>query len=136
MNDIAIAQKVKVVYNWIDSQIAKDTASCNACGNCCNFDAYDHRLYITSPEALYFKLNVDQFKHMAGGLCPYNSDGKCTVHEHRFAGCRIFLCEGEDDFQSKLSEQAIAKFRSICKDFAIDYYYADLKTVLNEKIGS
>jgi len=58
------------------------------------------------------------------------------VYEKRFAGCRIFLCKGDSEFQGKLSEEAIAEFRSICTEFGVDYYYADLKTALNGQVVS
>jgi hypothetical protein len=48
------------------------------------------------------------------------------VYEYRFAGCRIFCCKGDADFQNRLSESALRKFKSICTDFQISYRYADL----------
>jgi len=132
MNKAAIAEKVRQVYDLIDSKITAQQGRCDACGKCCEFDSFDHRLYVTSPEIIYFAANVDgQIRPMSGGVCPYNIESKCSVHEKRFAGCRIFLCKGDSEFQGKLSEEAIAKFKSICGEFGLDYYYADLKTVLN-----
>lgn len=137
MNKAAIAKRVRQVYDLIDSKIAARQGKCDACGKCCDFDSFDHRLYITSPEMIYFAANVDgQIRPMDGGVCPYNIEGKCSVHEKRFAGCRIFLCKGDSEFQGKLSEEAIAKFKSICAEFGVDYYYADLKTALNGQVVS
>jgi hypothetical protein len=49
----------------------------------------------------------------------------------RFAGCRIFFCEGDADFQSELSESVISRFKSLCTEFDIPYIYSDLRTALN-----
>jgi len=68
---------------------------------------------------------------MPTGRCPYNTDSKCTVNPFRFVGCRIFSCKADKDFQSRLTEQAVEKFRSICNQFDIPYHYTDLATALN-----
>ncbi len=67
--------------------------------------------------------------------CPYNIGGKCTIYEYRFAGCRIFCCKADADFQSRLSESALEKFKSICTEFRIPYRYNDLPTALNRFVG-
>jgi len=67
---------------------------------------------------------------MAGGRCPWQIDGKCSVYQHRFAGCRIFCCKGNADFQSDLTESALKKFKALCEKFQIPYRYVDLPTAL------
>ena len=134
-----IIEKVAEVYNWLDEQILTSAGlfqPCRACGKCCDFDSFDHRLFITTPEIHYFnsKIDIGNLKPMVNGNCPYNIDGKCSVYEHRFAGCRIFSCKGDSDFQSSLSETALGKVKSLCTDYNIPYRYVDLKTGLNNKI--
>ncbi len=129
-------QEVAEIYNWIDKQLCdnRDLAGrCNACGKCCDFGAFDHRLFVTVPELMYLAayLNVDNLLPMPTGRCPYNIDGKCTVYEYRFSGCRIFCCRGDVDFQSSLSEAALEKLKSICLKFEIPYRYTDLACALN-----
>jgi len=147
---------VTEVYDWLDSQIrqAADLAGrCDACGKCCNFggpavvsgqepapaseQAFKHLLFVTTPEVMYFaaSLGAENMKPMLTNRCPYNISGKCTVYEHRFAGCRIFCCKGDTDFQSGLSESAIKKFKSICTEFHIPYRYTNLATALNGFAG-
>jgi hypothetical protein len=130
-------KRVAKVYNWLDLQI-RDNGSlsgvCQACGKCCDFGVSDHRLFITTPELMYLaaKLGEDGVRPMRTGRCPYNIDGKCSIYEYRFAGCRIFCCEGDTDFQSMLSESAVKKFKSACVEFGIAYKYLDLATALND----
>ncbi len=131
--DTRIVNAVADLYKWIDSQVT-DFAPCGACGKCCDFDAYDHRLFITTPELIYFvnRMSADTVKQMPTGQCPYQIDGKCSVHLHRFAACRIFACKENPDLQSQVSEETIQKLKSICQEFDMDYCYMDLKTALNQ----
>jgi len=81
-------------------------------------------------------LGDSNIKPMATSRCPYNTDGKCTIHEYRFAGCRIFCCRGNKDFQSGLSESALKKFKSLCTNFQIPYRYAELAAALSSFMDS
>jgi len=131
-----ILRKVAEIYNWIEQQLGVNgelAGRCDACGKCCDFDAFEHRLFVTVPELMYLaaKLNVDDLKPMLTGRCPYNIDGKCTVYKYRFAGCRIFCCKADADFQNSLSESALEKLKAICLEFEVPYRYTDLATALN-----
>jgi Fe-S-cluster containining protein len=111
--------------------------ACKSCGDCCDFEGFDHRLFITPPELMYLAANLgdENIKPMLSGRCPYNIDGKCGVYEYRFSGCRIFCCNGDADFQSRLSEEVLEKLKSICTEFQIPYRYADLASALNGFAG-
>ena len=126
-----ICEQVKKIYARLDTQLADAAAQCGACGNCCDFEKFGHKLFITSPELLYFKTNLKNLKPMPTDVCPYRLDNKCTAREFRFAGCRIFFCKADEDFQSKLTEQAIRDFKQICDNYQLSYRYTDLKTALN-----
>jgi len=147
---------VAEIYNWLHSRIRQhgDLAGlCDACGKCCDFGSlapvskqqpapgfdrrFDHRLFITTPELMYLTANLgaENIKPMRTSRCPYNIDGKCTVYEYRFAGCRIFCCKADADFQSRLSESALKKLKAICTEFKIPYRYTDLASALNSLAG-
>ena len=105
---------------WIDTRLSQDAdraGRCNACGACCDFPAYDHRLYVTPPELMYLaaKLNTPALKPMTTGRCPYQQGSSCTVHEHRFAACRVFCCKGDSAFQSELSEAVLKRLKALCE---------------------
>ena len=127
--------EVETLYAWIDEQLAQDTVrsgQCRACGDCCDFVGYDHLLFVTPPELIYIaeKLGVERLKRMTSGRCPYQQALKCTVHAHRFSGCRIFGCQGNAEFQSELTETALSRLKAMCEQFDIPYRYADLATAL------
>ena len=147
-----LIKKVAEIYKWLDSQINNNselTGVCSVCGKCCDFAQFDHRLFVTTPELMYLAayLGAENVRPMTTGRgstprlcsgqaslttgCPYNIGGKCSVYEHRFSGCRIFSCKGDTDFQNRLSETAVKKFKAICEQFQIPYRYTDLATALN-----
>ena len=136
-----LLKKVAEIYDWLDSQIRRHSSpaeQCQACGKCCDFAQFDHHLFVTPPELMYLaaSLGDENIKPMPTGRCPYQTNGKCTIHEHRFAGCRIFCCKADADFQSRLSESALKKFKSLCTEFQIPYRYTDLPTALNSFTNS
>jgi len=129
--------EVAKIYEWLDAQICQNpdlAGVCDACGRCCDFAAFDHRLFVTTPELLYLAANLDaeNVKPMPATRCPYNISGKCSIYEYRFAGCRIFCCKSAPDFQSVLSESAVSKFKMLCTQLEIPYRYVELATALND----
>jgi len=138
--------KVAEIYTWLNAQIRDNnllTGQCKACGKCCDFDKFDHHLFVTPPELMYLTTGqqaanpgAENIKSMPTNRCPYNIDGKCTVYEYRFAACRIFCCNADADFQSELSESALKKLKSLCTEFQIPYRYTGLADALNSLAGS
>jgi len=131
-----LLNKVAEIYDWLDGQIRLTdglVGGCDSCGRCCDFEAFDHRLFVTPPELMYLAANLgaENIKPMPDSRCPYHLICQCTVYKYRFAGCRIFSCKGDADFQSGLSESVLEKFKSICTEFNIPYRYTDLATALN-----
>ena len=135
-----LLDRVAEIYKWLEKQICSGgdmAGECRSCGDCCDFEEFDHRLFITPPELMYLATNLgaENIKPMPGSQCPYNINGKCIVYEYRFSGCRIFCCNGDADFQSKLSEAVLQKLKSICVEFQIPYRYTDLAAGLNSLAG-
>lgn len=131
-----LVQKVEQIYSWLDSQISANSdlaGTCDACGRCCDFNGFDHRLFVTTPELIYLSANLgaENIKPMPTSRCPYNINNECTIHEYRFAGCRIFCCKADKDFQSQLSESVLKKLKETCEEFQIPYRYTDLAAALN-----
>lgn len=133
-------ERVAEVYKWLELQVCSGgemAGECRSCGDCCDFEGFDHRLFVTPPELMYLAANLgaEGIKPMPSNRCPYNLDGKCAIYKYRFCGCRIFCCNGDADFQSRLSEQALKKLKSICTEFQIPYRYTDLAAALNNLAG-
>ncbi len=67
-----LLRKVAEVYDWLDSQIHKNSALagvCDVCGKCCDFKGFDHQLFITTPEMIYFaaKVGTENLRPMTTG---------------------------------------------------------------------
>jgi Fe-S-cluster containining protein len=123
------------LYDWLDAQRRQDPGGagwCDVCGACCDFPAYDHRLYVTPPELMYLaaKLNVTELRPMPAGRCPYQQGPGCTVHEYRFAACRIFCCKGDSAFQSELSEAVLKRLKALCERLEVPYRYQELPAAI------
>ena len=130
--DSQIIDAVSDIYRWADEQVARFDRSCKACGDCCDFEAFGHRLYVTGSELLHFQHFIGpEIKEMTACVCPYRIDGKCSVYPYRFSGCRIFACGGNSEQENRLSEQAISKFKAMCTEHEIGYRYVYLKTGLD-----
>ncbi|HON92490.1 MAG TPA: YkgJ family cysteine cluster protein [Sedimentisphaerales bacterium] len=131
-----LIQEVASLYDWIAEQLRKESArvgSCNACGACCDFPSYGHRLFVTPPELIYLaaKLDVERLLPMPGGRCPYQQNNRCGIYQHRFVGCRIFHCRGDSVFQNELSQAALKCLKNLCEQFQIPYRYTDLSAAVN-----
>lgn len=130
-----IIQEVLNIYQWIDEELIQIDQSCKGCGDCCDFEVFGHRLYVTTPELIFFWHYLDsQIKTMDRGICPYRIDARCSVYPYRFSGCRIFSCKGDSEQENTLCEQAISKFKVLCDKHQLPYHYVDLKTGL-EMLG-
>ena len=132
-----LIEKVAEIYNRIAEQQQANrqlAGDCRSCGKCCNFAEFDHRLYVTPTEIDYlaFYIGKENIKPMQNGICPYNIEGKCSVYEYRFAGCRIFSCRGDKDFQSRLTESVLKELKGLCIKFNIPYRYLELPEALKE----
>ena len=57
MKSSNIAAAVELVYKDIESRLPQNM-QCRACGKCCDFKNFGHRLYVTTPELIYFKEKV------------------------------------------------------------------------------
>ena len=151
-----ICDQVAKIYDWLDSNLKPSTNRCSACGKCCNFESFGHKLFVTTPELLYFSKNVKNLRStstqtplearcqrrltatkggppLTGQTCPYLENDKCGARNYRFAGCRIFFCKTDTELQTKLSEETVKKFRLLCDKFNFPYRYIDLMTALNSE---
>jgi len=130
-----ICKEVEEIYAWLEKEIKSLGVDCSGCGKCCDFEACGHKLYVSSPELLYFYENLKPLRKMESGQCPYLENNKCTARDFRFAGCRIFFCKGNSQKQNELSEQVLSKFKKLCDDNDFPYQYINLSAALNEYIG-
>lgn len=122
-------------YARLDADIAAQNPVCTNRGDCCKFDAFGHRLYVTDVELQYFLHHQRDagLRAVTNGTCPYQIDGRCTARDHRPLGCRIFFCDpNAQAWQPPLYEQYLADLKRIGRDHGIDYRYTEWLTALSE----
>ncbi|HOK94648.1 MAG TPA: hypothetical protein PK052_02895 [Anaerohalosphaeraceae bacterium] len=127
-----LIEEVAAIYRRLDEQTAPLAGGCTACGECCDFERFGHRLYVTTPELLYFGYFARQpIQEMNGGICPYRISGKCSVYPYRFSGCRIFQCrQDSQQQQNTISEQTVRQLKTLCTHYSIPYHYVYLQAGL------
>jgi len=137
--DQAILREVAGIYEGLDHELLQIAthAACRKCGQCCDFEAYGHRLFLTTPEWITFRQGLGDLpiRSMPSGRCPYNQEGLCTVHAIRFSGCRIFGCRLEQRVQSDLTESTLVRLKALCVQYNLPYRYVDLASALNGWFG-
>jgi Fe-S-cluster containining protein len=129
------------IYKDLDEEISALAPSCRACGECCHFDRYDYTLYTSDIEMDYVlklagppKMHIDE--EIDNGKCPYLSDNKCTIREHRPLGCRTFYCqEGWDTTSSDLYEKYLRRIKELCAENGREWNYEPMLSLLDKHYG-
>jgi Fe-S-cluster containining protein len=104
---------------------------CRACGQCCDFQAAGHRLYVSTAE-LALLVSGDARQPDQPLRCPYQQGSACTARENRPLGCRVFFC----DAALAASTQAVyerhhAELRQLHEAFGLPYFYVELTAGLS-----
>lgn len=122
---------VAELYARLDETVSESAGVCEQSGRCCKFEAYGHKLYVTTLEMLYFIKGMRETGTIAPSVldhktCAYQIKNQCTVRTYRPAGCRIYFCSGSSqDFQNELTESVLAELKALHKQFNVPYFYGD-----------
>ena len=141
LNNDPCIEAVKNIYQHIDRRLHAAAAECLNCQQCCNFAAYDHRLYATTLEMLYFVRHLPTNNSPTvyppiilpiKDSCPYQNVKGCLMYQARTAGCRIFYCRKLDaNFQNHLTEIVLLSLKKLHRQFHAVYLYAEFEHWLN-----
>ncbi|MBN1554017.1 MAG: hypothetical protein JXA11_04675 [Phycisphaerae bacterium] len=106
--------------------------SCRACGQCCNFSAKNHRLFVSTGELAL--LTMTQPTRPAERLeCPYQQNNLCTARDRRPLGCRIFFCN--PNIQNELHdiyEECHHRIVQLHQQADIPYLYGEMTAWLRQ----
>jgi Fe-S-cluster containining protein len=138
--DPSVAAGLEAVYQIIADQVEARRPVCVNSGRCCNFRAFDHRLYTTGLEAAYTVLNLPAGVGLtaagveaavARGDCPFLTGRLCGVHAVRPSGCRVFYCDQTAvAWQGDLSERVVRLVRGLHDRHGVEYRYAEWRVLL------
>src|SRR4051812_48615129 len=132
------------LYGELAQAVAARQPVCSASGRCCRFEAYGHRMYVSTIELAKFVHDLQATA--AGGSagdsawdgtgCPFQIDGLCSVHAIRPLGCRTFYCDpSSTEWQNQLYERHHAELRALHDELGIPYRYVEWREALRELGG-
>lgn len=128
----ALLADLAAIYRDVDAELAEAGQTCRACGRCCDFAGYGHRLYVSTAElALLTKVPPIDPSAPASGRCPYQSGADCTARLNRALGCRVFSCdETTDQFEHDLYARHHDRIRDLHSRHGLAYIYSDLPAAM------
>ena len=117
------------LYQSLDQELPRWEFTCSASGNCCDFDAYGHRLYASTLEAEYFFRNTPgERANQDERQCPaWGPDRLCRARDGRMLGCRTYFCPPYPrGVPEDLHARYDARIKALHDRFAIPYEYRDI----------
>ncbi len=127
MSEVAAAlARLGDLYRRLEE--AAPSAACRACGACCHFEAYGHRLFATRLETLYLVERSGPPRHpFDEDSCGYQEGQSCAAREGRVLGCRTFFCPDAGADRRGLHESALDEIRLITEEFGLPWDYMPLQ---------
>jgi Fe-S-cluster containining protein len=120
---------LEALYADLERELPRWQFTCSASGNCCDFDAYGHRLYASTIEAEYF------FRHAPSARagdderqCPaWGADRLCKARTGRMLGCRTYFCPPyPQGVPQDLHEVYDRRIKALHERHGIPYAYRDV----------
>jgi hypothetical protein len=121
--DVGFLAGLEQILLQADRAAVERRLECRQCGQCCRFEQFGHRLYVTAGElALMIKFAPDRVSEPIGkirpwgifdnpqslgdrsairnvsrakpaSLCPHQDQARCLARPGRALGCRLFFCD-------------------------------------------
>lgn len=127
MNEAAFAD-LEGVYEDLDAEIARRGPVCRTSGVCCRFAQSGHRLYTTPLEYEYLRARTGfagaRREQAEAGVCPFLTEGRCGVRQHRMLGCRVYFCDpAYADAMPDVYERFHSRVRDVMRAHGLAYDY-------------
>lgn len=129
----ALLDAVHDLYARFEDERTTRQPICDASGRCCRFEAYGHRLFVSTVElAAFVASDLPTPPAWDGTGCPYQVDGLCSAREGRPFGCRVYFCDPTSkDWQTAQYEHFHAAIRELHERFDVPYVYAEWREALS-----
>jgi len=130
----AIDRALRKLYNDLDDAVASRGPTCWISGRCCQFDTFDHLLYVTGLEVAWVMRQLDDARRDAlrraplpsTDACPFQHDKLCGIRAIRPLGCRVFFCDpNAQAWQNPLYEQFLTRLRQLHDEHGVEYRYME-----------
>lgn len=127
---------VDALYADLAAEIAARKPICRMSGQCCRFEQFGHRLYVTTAELAAFVAH-HRSKPAArrdpwdGTGCPWQVDTACNAHAFRPFGCRIFFCDpSAKQWQEETYERYHQRLKRLHEQLDIPYRYVEWRLAI------
>ena len=127
------ADEIATIYADFERDRDVVRPRCDASGACCRFEAYGHRLFITTLEMAAFARSTRVAADPAwdGTGCPYQEGGRCDAHTSRPFGCRVYFCDAATTaWQQAQYERMHERLRSLHDRHGVPYLYVEWREAL------
>jgi Fe-S-cluster containining protein len=130
--DAGALAALRRILREADDRAEQAGLPCRACGACCHFEEFGHRLYVTAGELAVLAAQPAPQPGRAG-RCPYQLDSRCQARDRRPLGCRVFFCDADrPDATRRLYERLHRRIRSLHERRRLPYAYVELTAGLAE----
>jgi Fe-S-cluster containining protein len=120
---------LEALYAEVEREIPRTKMTCVASGDCCDFDAFGHRLYASTLEAeWFFRHAPDPRVNSNPRHCPaWGADRLCRARVGRMLGCRTYHCGPYPGSRPEdLHEPFDRRIKALHDAYAIPYRYRDI----------
>ena len=120
-------EDLDLLLEELDHEVRDLGARCWLSGDCCDFDAAGHRLFVSEIEARRFARGVDLSGwDPASRMCPAWKDRRCTAREHRPMSCRTYFCDPAfKDRVFELTERYVTRLKWLHEKHGLPWDYRD-----------
>jgi hypothetical protein len=123
---------IAAVLSDADAAVAEKSPTCRACGQCCRFEEFGHRLYVSTGELALLSASRPR-RVCRPGRCPYQVGSRCTARRRRGLGCRVFFCDpAAKEWSAALYEELHRRIRRLHARARLPYRYVELTAGLSE----
>jgi len=125
----AALAELEAIWADLDAEMPKYKFVCQASGDCCDFDAFGHRLYVTTIEAeWFFRHSPSRRMNANPAHCPaWGPDRLCKAREGRMLGCRTFYCgTNRNADPNEIYERYHRRIKDVHDRHGIPFRYADI----------
>ena len=134
-----VQEAIETIHEDLAQSVRQFKPLCLASGECCKFDAFEHRLYATGLEAARCVLLApaialeDLHRATNDGTCPWQEGRLCTAREGRPVGCRVFFCDPRaKEWVPERAEWAHGAIKALHEQFDIPYAYSEWRAILGQ----
>jgi len=136
--DAAFLTELGRILHQADQAADEQRWTCRACGQCCRFEQFGHKLFVTAGELAFLIRPAAPWQDLRSGtranpaeMCPYQHGNRCLARDSRTLGCRLFFCDpAATDWFSSVYEDIHDQIKRLHAAHGLPYLYVELTTAL------